>query len=43
MEPYHQITLEEMIEDVEKERTIIGDELIAPSNDYQGFDLWKLD
>jgi hypothetical protein len=39
MEPYHQVTLEEMIEDVEKEKTIIGDELIAPSNNYQDFDL----
>lgn len=39
MEPYHQVTLEEMIEDVEKEKTVIGDELIAPSNNYQDFDL----
>ena len=25
--------------DVEKEKTIIGDELIAPDNNYQDFDL----
>ena len=41
----HQITLEEMIEDVEKEKTSKVEELITPSNtnNYIDFDLWKLD
>ena len=39
MEPYHQITLEEMIEEVEKEKETIGDELAMPSNNYEDFDL----
>lgn len=35
----HQITLEEMIEDVEKEKEALGDDLVMPTNNYQDFDL----